>query len=275
VIVATATGLLVVPTLMKSSAPPSSAVAEASTPADLPVPSVRSSVLESLPAVRYDAVIAGLLPFAGDASTVVGAYRIGSDAPVFGTDRTEPVAKLTAKDFAGAPTTVVVVAQTGPWSLVLTSARVALPSKTGGNAPAQSAGWVPTRLLHRVGDLPDVIQISVSKQTLTILQEGKPVAQFAVGVGTAGTPTPTKVTGYLQQRYLDPRQDETVFPIQLTSLHATTKDEPYGGNDGGLIGIHYNPVNAGAVSHGCVRLGEDAIRAVDKLPLGTPITITD
>jgi lipoprotein-anchoring transpeptidase ErfK/SrfK len=64
-----------------------------------------------------------------------------------------------------------------------------------------------------------------------------------------------------------------VYPIQLTSLHATTKDEPYGGEDGGLIGIHYNQTTTGAVSHGCVRLTAEAIQAVNRLPLGTPVTM--
>ena len=30
-----------------------------------------------------------------------------------------------------------------------------------------------------------------------------------------------------------------MHPIQLTSLHATAADEPFGGSDGGLIGIHF------------------------------------
>jgi lipoprotein-anchoring transpeptidase ErfK/SrfK len=239
------------------------------------VPAVSAAQLAKLPVARYDAVIGGLLPFTGDATTLSGAFRLTADAPLFGADRYTPVARLAAKDFVGAPTTVVVVGRSGPWSMVLTPARVALPSASGGNAPAQSAAWIATAALRSVGTLPDRIEISVGKQTLTILHDGAPAASFAVGVGTAGTPTPTNVTGYLQQRYLDPRQDETVYPIQLTSLHATTKDEPYGGNDGGLIGIHFNPVNAGAVSHGCVRLTADAITAVNQLPLGTPVTIVD
>jgi lipoprotein-anchoring transpeptidase ErfK/SrfK len=52
-------------------------------------------------------------------------------------------------------------------------------------------------------------------------------------------------------------------------------DEPYGGTDGGLIGLHYQDVASGAVSHGCIRLDADAIAAVDTLPLGTPITVVD
>lgn len=254
--------------------PQEPAHASAAQPGDIPVPAVTKDALRRLPEAKYDAVIGGLLPYTGDAGAITESYRISSDVAVFGADRRTPVARLTATDFVGAATTVVVVKREGRWSLVLTPSRIVLPSASRGNAPAQSAGWVAGSALERAGALHDRIVVSVSEQKLSILHDGSVISQFAVGVGTPGTPTPTGVTGYLQQRYLDPRQDQTVYPIQLTSLHASAQDEPYGGSDGGLIGIHYNPANVGAVSHGCLRLAEDAITAVDGLPLGTPITIT-
>jgi lipoprotein-anchoring transpeptidase ErfK/SrfK len=112
------------------------------------------------------------------------------------------------------------------------------------------------------------IEISVGRQQLMIRGPGG-TRRFPAGVGGDGTPTPTGVTGYLQARYLDPRQGQSVFRIQLTSLHAVAADEPYGGSDGGLIGLH---LGSGS-SHGCIRLGPDAIAAVDALPLGTPIVL--
>lgn len=240
-----------------------------------PPPDVTASQLAALPEAKYDAVIGGLLPFAGGADDVVGAFRLDQDAALFGADRRTPVARFSATDFLGAPSTVVVVQQDGDWSLVLTPARVTLPSASGGNAPAQSAAWVPSARLQHVAELPDEIRISTGGQSLTILHEGEIVSEFGVAVGKPGAPTPTGVTGYLQQRYIDPKQGEVLYPIQLTSLHATTKDEPYRGDDGGLIGIHFNRNNAGAISYGCVRLPQEAIEAVDDLPLGTPVTITE
>ena len=68
-------------------------------------------------------------------------------------------------------------------------------------------------------------------------------------------------------------QGQSEHRIQLTSLHATGSDEPYGGADGGLIGIHYQAQASGAVSHGCIRLSAEAVAAVDALPLGTPVRI--
>jgi lipoprotein-anchoring transpeptidase ErfK/SrfK len=249
--------------------------ATSSSPRAEAVPVASPAAVASLPAVRYDAVIGGLMPFTGAADSVAGRYELTQDAAIYGADRRTPVAKFPAKDFLDEPSTVVVVRSDGGWDLVLTPARVALPSASGGAAPAQSAGWVRASDLHRVANIDTKVVISVGAQTLTISKPGTPDVTYTVGVGTPSTPTPTDVTGYLQQRYLDPSQGEAVYPIQLTSLHASTKDEPYGGEDGGLIGIHYNPTNSGAVSHGCVRLTQEAIVAVNRLPLGTPVTIVN
>ncbi len=202
-------------------------------------------------------------------------YQLQADAPLFGDDRTTPVARFESTDFLGEPSVVVRVAVDGPWSLVLVPSRRLLPSQAtaaGESAPAQSAGWLPTTALSPGAIMRNRVVISVSAQTLTITDAtGHPEQTFPVGVGAPGTPTPTEVTGYLEARYLDPAQGQSVHRIQLSSLHATAADEPYGGSDGGLIGIHYESESSGAVSHGCVRLDAQAITAVDALALGTPI----
>lgn len=250
---------------------PDGASARSSSPAMFE--QLSAAELEDLPEVRYDAVIGGLIAYAEADAEVEGRYELRRDAALYGEDRRTAVARFAAADFLSEPSTVVVVEQDGDWSLVLTPARVALPSEVDGDAPAQSAAWVRTADLRRTGDLPARVVISVADATLTIRQPGAEPIAFDVGVGTPDTPTPTGVTGYLQQRYLDPSQGAATHPIQLTSLHATADDEPYGGTDGGLIGIHFNTDNDGAVSHGCIRLTAEAIEAVNALPLGTPVSI--
>jgi lipoprotein-anchoring transpeptidase ErfK/SrfK len=229
----------------------------------------------ALPPADYRAVIPGLVAAPPTASWL-SVFQLTGDTPLFGADRVTPVARFEARDFLSEPSVVVRVEADGPWSLVLVPSRQTLPSQAGPGhpAPAQSAGWLPTSALTPLATVKNRIVISVSAQTLTITDAaGRPEQRFAVGVGAPGTPTPVGVTGYLEARYLDPAQGQTVHRIQLTSLHATAADEPYGGSDGGLIGIHYEEVSSGAVSHGCVRLGADAIDAVDGLALGTPIVI--
>jgi lipoprotein-anchoring transpeptidase ErfK/SrfK len=230
-----------------------------------------------LPAVDYAAVIPGLIPYAEAAPSAqtTAAYTLATDAPLYGADRVVPVARFPAQNFLGEKSVIVPVAFNGAWALVLTPARQSLPSETGGNSPAQSAAWIRADALVSDHALTERIVVSVSAQTLTIEGAGGAVEQtFRVGVGTPATPTPTNVTGYLQARYLDPAQDQGVYPIDLSSLHSAAADEPYGGDDGGLIGVHYFPAHSGAVSHGCVRLPQDAIIAVNDLPLGTPVSIT-
>lgn len=246
-------------------------------PATPPVPPrLPPEALAALPEARYDAVIPGLSAETDDptdprsGSTVAA---LGEDAALYADDRVTAVARLAATDFLGEPTVVVPVLSEGGWVRVLTPARQRLPSQAPGVAPAQTAAWVAADVLLSARPIPNRIVVSVAAQTLSILDGSTERASYPVGVGAAGTPTPTGVTGYLQARYLDPAQGQSEHRIQLTSLHATGADEPYGGSDGGLIGMHFSDLAAGAVSHGCIRLGVDALTAVDALPLGTPVTI--
>ena len=235
-----------------------------------------ATALAALPEAMYDAVIPGLLPstITTIPAAATSSYTLTADAPLFGAGQQTAVARLAKLNFMQLPTIVVPVQTSGAWSLVLTPARQQLPSKDGGVAAAQTAGWIPTSFLVKADTLTQYLTVSVSQQKVSIVNaDGSVVASFPAGVGAADTPTPTNVVGYLQARYLDPKQNQTVYPIQLASLHSSVADEPYGGNDGGLIGVHYNPVATGDVSHGCVRLAKDAITAVNKLPLGTLITI--
>lgn len=257
-------------------APTSTRSAGTGTPSSTPDAGIvltPAQVIVLRPAV-HNAVIPELLAAPAEIASAT-TYSLTGEAPLFGDDRSTPVARLAARDFLHEPTTVVVVRTDGAWALALTPARRILPSTaTTEPAPAQTAGWVPLSYLTDPHPVENRIEISTSEQRLSILdRSGAVTATFAVGVGTPDTPTPTGVTGYLQTRYLDPDQGQSTHRIQLTSLHATASDEPYEGDDGGLIGIHYQPVSSGAISHGCVRMDAAGIDAVDALPLGTLVTI--
>lgn len=282
---AVAAGAISVGVIVVAAAPTHSAMrsaikepAPSVTPSPAPPAYVPPTVaaVGALPEADYGAVIAGLVPYV-ESSPPAGpqtAYTMTSDSALYGADRITPVARFAALNFLGERSVVVPVEFDGAWALVLTPARQELPSASGGNAPAQSAGWVRTSALKPDHVLTSRIVVSVGSQRLAILDAGGQVtASFAVGVGTSSTPTPTGVTGYIQARYLDPAQGQGTYPINLSSLHSSTADEPYGGDDGGLIGVHYYVDHSGAVSHGCIRLPTAAINAVNALPLGTPISI--
>ena len=260
--------------------------------------SLSATAIAALPEARYDAVIEGLIPVFRIASAV-NAYRLVSDTALYADDRITPVARLASRNFLGQPTVVVPVESAGDWVRVLTPARQKLPSAvgaasavdaassvgalppggvgtgrgTGTSAPAQTSAWLRADSLTQRTPVTSRIVVSVSSQTLRVLGGG--IRAWKVGVGAAGTPTPTGVTGYLEARYRDATQDQAEHPVQLTSLHSVAADEPFEGSDGGLIGVHFTPVPSGAASHGCIRVPLEALEAVNALPLGTLITIEE
>jgi lipoprotein-anchoring transpeptidase ErfK/SrfK len=236
--------------------------------------------LAPLPEARYDSVITGLLPALGTAEAD-SAYRLRKDTALYTADRVTPVARLAARNFLGEPTVVVPVESSGDWVRVLTPALQRLPSggadASGAPAPAQSSAWIRADALSSPTTVTARIVVSVSARTLSIVgsRPSGGARTWRVGIGAPGTPTPTGVTGYLQARYRDAAQGQAEHPVQLTSLHSQTADEPFAGSDGGLIGIHFQASSSGAVSHGCIRVQADVLAAVDALPLGTLITIEE
>lgn len=255
---------------------PSPVTTPASPPAVAPpYVAVTAEEIAALPEANYSAVIPGLLPYQADEvpDAMTAVYRIASDQPLYDADRQTPVARLAAKNFLLEDSVLVPVAFDGDWALVLTPSRQSLPSEDD-EAPAQTAAWIPAGSLEKVQDLRSHVVVSVSEETVSIIDSTGAVRQsFDAGVGAVDTPTPVGSLGYLQARYLDPAQNQEVYPIALTSLHSDAADEPYGGSDGGLIGMHYQPDRTGAVSHGCIRLSGEAITALNALPLGTPVVL--
>jgi len=255
-----------------ASTPPAPPATSAPSPEPYSAPSAVD--LGALPAAAatMEYVIGGLMPF-NDGPIVDRVYHLAADAPVYGEDRTAaPVARLDAVNFLREATVVVVSRFDGDWALVLTPARIALPSASQGTAPAQSAGWIRRDLLveshaqtHRV--IVDIAQRTATIQTWT----GDTVETYPVGVGGLDNPSPTGTT-YIQARYLDPAQDQTVHRIQLTGAYSSESDAPWRGS--AHTGLHFSPDPA-SDSHGCVRLTAEGIEAIDALPIGTVVTFID
>lgn len=247
-------------------------------PSDAPAHYTKVSAIQAaaLPQASYDAVITSLIP---RTTVITGPVQVASVARTTALydGAGDPVAHFDALNFRGTPTVVVVIEHVGAWSKVLTPARVSLPSKTGGNAPAQSAAWLRTDQLSAATTVTAHVNVSLKTGTMVITGQNGATQSFPVGFGDDQnkTPTPTGVTGYIQARYVDASQGTGTYPIQLTSLHGQTKDEAYTGSIGSLIALHYwSGPRAGGVSHGCVRMASDAVTAVNALPLGTPVTVS-
>ena len=173
-----------------------------------------------------------------------------------------PVAALPVTQL-GSPTWVPVVQSQPGWDRVLLPAR-----------PNRSTGWI----YLGGGGLqtaysPYQVQINLATRRLTVLDAGNSLGSWTVADGTASTPTPTGRTFLLAS--LAPRHptySPLILPLGAHSDTLTT----YGGGPG-TVGLHGWPdpaVFGHAASHGCVRVPPAALRALSRIPLGSPVMIT-
>jgi hypothetical protein len=140
--------------------------------------------------------------------------------------------------------------------------------------PNGRTGWVRRGSLAAFQVIHTRMVISRSATRATLYKYGKPIFQTRVGVGQPQWPTPggefyvrEKLSGYYAPAY-GPR----AFGLNARSTKLT--DWP----GGGFIGIHGTnqpSILPGRVSHGCVRMRNDAVLRLFRLmPIGTPVTIS-
>jgi len=143
--------------------------------------------------------------------------------------------------------------------------RLSLPMRPNG-----TTGWVSARQLdlHHVATR---ILVDIAKRRMQVLRGNKVLYTTTVAVGRPGMETPTGHY-YVQVRFHPDDPFLGVFAFE-TSAYSKLSEWP----GGGVVGIHGTsaPQLLGqAVSHGCVRMSNQAALVLEKLvPLGTPITI--
>ena len=145
--------------------------------------------------------------------------------------------------------------------------RILLPIR-----PNEAAGWVRKDdvTVHRVDQR---IVVDLSDRSLRYFRDGELVDRFAVGIGRPETPTATG-TFYIwaQVPQASASGPYGVFALGLSGFSPVLKDWP----GGGRMAIHGTP-NAGdrgqMVSHGCVRVFNDDMLDLKRVPLGTPVII--
>ncbi|MFC5754561.1 L,D-transpeptidase [Actinomadura rugatobispora] len=188
--------------------------------------------------------------------------RATTDRTVLDAPGGRPIATLPARQLGG-PTWVPVVSRSGAWLQVL------LPSR-----PNQATGWISTAEGGlRTARTPYLVRVDVPRRRLSLLRSGRTVGRWRVAVGAPATPTPIGRTFLLA--LLRPSQ-RTPSPLLMPlGAHSATLDT-YGGGPG-TVALHGWPdrtVFGRAVTHGCVRVPKDALRALSKVPLGTLVIIT-
>jgi lipoprotein-anchoring transpeptidase ErfK/SrfK len=146
--------------------------------------------------------------------------------------------------------------------------KVLLPSR-----PKSAAGWVRTRDVER-RTTPYEVKVHLGSRTLELFYEGRQVGSWTVAIGKPGTPTPTGrtfVLGLIQ----DDKQGFSDYILPL-GTHSATLDS-YGGGPG-TVAFHGWPdssVFGQAISHGCIRVPDDALERLREVPLGSLVRIDE
>ena len=143
--------------------------------------------------------------------------------------------------------------------------RISLPGRPNGRT-----GWVPAASVD-VKPVRKEIVIDRSERTLELRNAGRVELRTRVAVGAYGMETPLG-RFYVVAKFRPTAPVLGVFAFE-TSAYSKLSEWP----GGGIVGIHgtNSPSLLGqAVSHGCIRVANEAIlRLKDLVPVGTPIRI--
>lgn len=122
---------------------------------------------------------------------------------------------------------------------------------------------------------PLELEVDLSRRTMTLRRDGVVLRSISIGVGAAGSPTPTgrfavtdKLTG---------ANFSAAYGCCILALSAIQPNLPRGWSGGNRVAIHgtLSPSDFGeAVSAGCVHAPDSALRYLMRIvPLGTPVVI--
>lgn len=143
--------------------------------------------------------------------------------------------------------------------------RISLPGRPNGRT-----GWVPARSLDLSAVSKEIV-IDRSDRTLELRDGGRVQLRTRVAVGAPGMETPLG-RFYVMAKF---RPTAPILGAYAFETSAYSKLSEWPG--GGIVGIHGTdaPWLLGqAVSHGCVRVANEAILRLKQLvPVGTPIRI--
>ena len=144
--------------------------------------------------------------------------------------------------------------------------------------PDESTAWLPASDV-RLSTTPYEIVVDLATTKLSLFDDGRLVFSAPAGVGTTDDPTPT---GHYFVAFDEPppQPNPGYGPfIIVTSDHSHAISDWDGSGDA-VIGIH-GPLGedseigtSGArISHGCIRLHDQALEELTEVPPGTPIDV--
>jgi lipoprotein-anchoring transpeptidase ErfK/SrfK len=201
------------------------------------------------------------------AAPLRSATTKGGDVPVYAAPdaNAAPMSSLSAQTEYTLPRSFLAFDQYQDWL------HVYLPTR-----PNSSTAWIKEADVSVSQPLEYQIKVSLAEHKVTLLHNGVVELEAPAAIGTAENPTPTGTFYYTDPLDLATEPDTAygVFAIGLSG-HSNTLSEFAGGD--GQIAIHgtNDPSTIGEdVSHGCVRVNNDVILKLAKLPLGTPVVIS-
>lgn len=172
----------------------------------------------------------------------------------------KPFGKITPKQFGD--TWLPVINRNRDWVQVL------LPSK-----PNSSTGWVRGSELEQAHSR-FLISVHLGSRTLELRENDRLVGTWTVAIGASSTPTPTGRTFVLGQ-IIDDKQPFSPVILPL-GTHSATLDS-YGGGPG-TVALHgwTDPTVFGkAISHGCIRVPDNALALLRVVPIGTVVMVDE
>ena len=139
--------------------------------------------------------------------------------------------------------------------------------------PNGLTGWVRATALGQLHTVHTLLRVNKRTLRLTLYDRGRKRFSARVGVGKAGTPTPSGHFWIREKFHVGGR---TLYGPRAigTSAYAPTLSDWPGGGVVGLHGTNQPNLIPGRPSHGCIRLrNADILRLYRLAPKGTPIDI--
>jgi hypothetical protein len=178
--------------------------------------------------------------------------------------RSHVVGRLRLRTQDGTDEVVGVLASRGAWL------RVQLPLR-----PAGRTGWIPRASVGelRVTDL--WLRVNRRQLRATLVRNGQTLWTAPIGIGTKTNPTPAG-RFYVRDRIVPLHAGGRYGPVAFgTSARSATLTDWPGGGFVGVHGTNQPGLIPGRISHGCVRLRNADVVALDQLlEVGTPVTIS-
>ncbi len=140
--------------------------------------------------------------------------------------------------------------------------------------PNNSTGWVKRSALGDLYTVQTHLYVNLKTLTATLKRNGKTIFTTHVGLGRSAYPTP-RGQFYIRDKLTN--FDAPVYgPVAFgTSARSPVLTDWPGGGFVGVHGTNDPGILPGYVSHGCIRMPNEAILTLSRLmPVGTPLTIT-